>query len=354
LPDSKNYAKNPKRKRRFRQEGDLTMLYYLESASMNPHFNLALEQYIFDCFDRERDYCMLWRNRNAIIVGKFQNTAAEINAAYVKKHGIHVVRRLSGGGAVYHDAGNVNFSFIVGTGTPAAFDFAFFCRPVLKALASLGVQAEINGRNDMTIDGRKFSGNAQYYKRGRVMHHGTILYDSDLSVVAEALAVPEDKIASKGVKSVKSRIINVKSCMPDDIPVERFMTALKDALFREIPMLPRDLSSEELQGVLALQREVYDTWEWNYGVSPAYSIHREKRIEGCGRVEIHMNVEKGVITDIAFFGDYFGNTDSVELADLLRGLRLERSELRAVLSGVAVGDYFHNLDAGQLLDILVE
>ena len=151
------------------------MMYYLESGSHDPGFNLALEQYVFDRLDRAHAYCMLWQNDNAIIVGKNQNTVGEINAAYVKEHGIRVVRRLSGGGAVYHDLGNINFTFIVDSGATAAFDFSTFCRPIVKALEHFGVHAEINGRNDMTIDGKKFSGNSQYGKQGRTMHHGTIL-----------------------------------------------------------------------------------------------------------------------------------------------------------------------------------
>lgn len=146
-------------------------MYYIESPSHDPHFNLALEQYVFDRLDRSHDYFMLWQNDNAIIVGKHQNTIGEINASYVKEHDISVVRRLSGGGAVYHDLGNINFTFISDTGDASMFDFSTFCRPVVKALHSIDVPAEINGRNDMTVDGKKFSGNSQYMKHGRVMHH---------------------------------------------------------------------------------------------------------------------------------------------------------------------------------------
>jgi lipoate-protein ligase A len=329
-------------------------MYYMESPSTDPHFNLALEQHVFDTFDKSRGCCMLWRNRNAIVVGRFQNTAAEINAAYVKKHGISVVRRLSGGGAVYHDLGNVNFTFIVSRETPGAFDFAAFCGPVIGALASLGVRAEAAGRNDMTIGGRKFSGNAQYHKRGRVMHHGTILYDSDLSVVAEALVVPEDKFVSKGISSVRSRITNVKEHMPEDIPVDRFIAVLRETLIRENHMLPYAFTPEEIQGAQALQRAVYDTLEWNYGASPAYDIRKEQRIDGCGKLEIHMSIERGVITGIAFFGDYFGTEDSAGLAKLLRGRHLERKELEGALAGADIGAYFHNMDAARFLDILLD
>jgi len=330
------------------------MMYYLESDSTDPYFNLALEQFVFDELGQRHECFMLWRNDNAIIVGKHQNTAGEIDAEYVREKGIRVVRRLSGGGTVYHDLGNVNFTFAVSGADKRAFDFGTFCRPVVRALAQLGVTAEINGRNDMTIDGKKFSGNAQYRKRGRVMHHGTILYDSDLTVLGKALVVPKDKIESKGLKSVQSRVTNVKEYMTEDIGVERFMGELRDAMFREYDMQPYALTEADLEAVRRLRREVYDTWAWNYGESPAYSIRKERRVEGCGKVEVHMDVRKGAIARIAFFGDYFGNVDSDDLCRLLQGVRLEREALRQAISGIEIGTYFHNLPVESFLDILTE
>ncbi|MDR3176922.1 MAG: lipoate--protein ligase [Desulfovibrio sp.] len=330
------------------------MMYYIESASMDPYFNLALEQYVFDRLDRRHEYFMLWRNRESVIVGRHQNTAAEINGVYVREHAISVVRRLSGGGAVYHDPGNVNFTFIVNAGGLGAFDFASFCRPVVAALARLGVEAEINGRNDMTIQGRKFSGNAQYRKQGRIMHHGTILYDLDLGAAAKALKPPEDKLESKGLKSVRSRIANVKSQMPGNASVEDFIAALRESMFQEYQLVPYELSPADLDGVKALRDGVYATWDWNYGASPAYAIVKERRVEGCGKLEIHMNVDRGVIRDIAFFGDYFGNEDSSGLAALLRGQPPEREALAPVLAKAALGEYFYGLDADRFLDILLE
>ena len=331
------------------------MMYYIESPATNPHFNLALEQFVFDRLDKRHNYFMLWRNDNAIIVGKHQNTVAEINAPYVKEHNIRVVRRLSGGGAVYHDLGNVNFTFIVSAGEQRPFDFASFCRPVIRALASLGVTAELNGRNDMTIKDAKFSGNAQYRKRDRVMHHGTILYDSNLSFVGKALVVPKDKIESKGLQSVQSRVTNVKPHMQTDIPVEHFMAALKEAMFREYDMLPYTLQKKEFEETAALQKDVYDTWEWNYGASPSYTIYKERRVAGCGKLEVYMDIPKGgVIADIAFYGDYFGNGDARKLAGAIIGQKLERNALRASIGPTAVGECFHNMDTETFLDIIME
>jgi lipoate-protein ligase A len=329
-------------------------MQYLESESTNPHFNLALEQFVFDQLDRGHDYFMLWRNDNAVIVGKHQNTMGEINPEYVRENHIRVVRRLSGGGAVYHDLGNVNFTFIVSADNNRPFDFGTFCCPVVRALAELGVKAEINGRNDMTIEGKKFSGNAQYRKRNRVMHHGTILYDSDLSVLGRALVVQRDKIESKGVKSVQSRVTNVKDYMSEDFGVERFMGELRKMMFKEYAMKPYSLTDVDLEAVRRLQHDVYDTWEWNYGESPAYSIRKERRIEGCGKLEVHMEVTKGAIERIVIFGDYFSDADTGELCRMLQGVRPERASLREFLAAVPIGSYFHNLTPEAFLDILVE
>ena len=330
-------------------------MYYIESTSNDPHFNLALEQYVFDKLDQNQDYFMLWQNDNAIIVGKHQNTIGEINAPYVKEHDIQVVRRLSGGGAVYHDMGNINFTFIADTGDASKFDFSTFCRPVVKALRSIGVPAEINGRNDMTVDGKKFSGNSQYMKHGRVMHHGTLMFDSDLEVVSQALAVSRDKIESKGLKSVRSRVTNIKPYVKEDISTQDFLRILREFMFEEYDLKPYPLTDADIEAVKALQHEVYDKWEWNYGRSPACQIQKERRVEGCGKLEVHMDVARGgEITALSFFGDYFGNGDSHELAQRLIGKPLEESALRAALEGVEIGDYFNKMDKDTFLSILLQ
>ena len=190
---------------------------FIESNSNDPRFNLALEQYVFDEMPKDREYFWLWQNHNTIVVGKHQNTAQEINQTYVREHGITVVRRLSGGGAVYHDMGNVNFTFIADTGDMETLNLHAFCTPVVNTLEQIGVKAEVSGRNDITIDGKKFSGNSQYIKHGRIMHHGTLMFDSDLSVVSKALQVSSDKYESKGFKSVKSRVTNIKPYAPADM-----------------------------------------------------------------------------------------------------------------------------------------
>ena len=328
-------------------------MIYIKSPSIDPHFNLALEQYVFDEMDRSQEYFMLWQNDNAIIIGKHQNTVREINSSYVKEHDISVVRRLSGGGAVYHDLGNLNFTFIVSENGLEQFDFGSFCRPIVKALGHFGVKAEINGRNDMTIDGKKFSGNSQYAKQGRVMHHGTILYDSNLETVSHALQVSADKIVSKGVQSVRSRVTNVRNYMEKDVPIGEFWEMLLQDMSAETPMEFYTLTEADLERVRQIQKERYDTWEWNYGNSPAYAIVKERRFDGCGKLEVHMNVEKGMITAFDVFGDYFGNGDKDQLRQHLLGVKLTEEALQEALQSLNISDYFCYLEKEQFLDLLL-
>lgn len=329
---------------------------YIQSESADPYYNLALEQHIFDSIGTGESCFMLWQNDNTIVVGKHQNTFEEINAAYVEEKGITVVRRLSGGGAVYHDLGNLCFTFITDeTDGRKAFDFAFFCKPVALALASMGVEVEISGRNDMTIDGKKFSGNAQYMKRGRIMHHGTILYDSDLDVASRALSVGGDKIESKGIKSVRSRITNIKPNMNREVSVIEFRDALRDYMFRENSMQYRALTAEDETAVLRLRDEVYSRWEWNFGASPEYSVRKSRRVDGCGQIDVYLSVgPNGIIDDAVFYGDYFGNADPAELTAKLKATSMERSALAAALADVNISLYFNNLKTEDFLSILLQ
>ena len=208
-------------------------LAFLDLSTTDAAFNLAAEQHVFDALPRDRSWCLLWQNRSAVVIGKYQNTLAEIDLPFVEQAGIQVVRRLSGGGAVYHDRGNLNFSFITDAGDTETLDMKLFCAPVVRTLAALGVRAEVNGRNDLTIEGRKFSGNAQYLRGGRILHHGTLLFDSDLSVVTRALRVDEEKIRAKGLRSVRSRVTNIRPHLREDISLAEFRALLQQNIKRE-------------------------------------------------------------------------------------------------------------------------
>lgn len=328
-------------------------MIYIESPSNDPHFNLALEQYVFDHMDRRNEYFMLWQNSNTIVVGKNQNTAEEINQEYVEKNGIAVVRRLSGGGAVYHDMGNLNFTFIMDSGDMKALDFALFCEPVIKVLAELGVTAEVNGRNDIVIDGQKFSGNSQYIKKGRVMHHGTILYNSDLSCVANALNASKHKIQSKGIKSVRSRVTNVSSHLPVPISLEEFKQALLNQMSNNSDLTPYPLSDDDMTRIVEIQKGRYDLWNWNYGASPPYNVEKRRRIENCGEIMIYLDVHQGLIHHFSLKGDFFGSGELQEIADRLIGCPIHRDSLVLALKDINIGHYINNIALDEFIDTIV-
>ena len=324
-------------------------MFYLESPSRDPYFNLALEEYVFERMDKSKSYFLLWQNDNTIVVGKYQNTAEEIDQAYVDAHHIRVARRLSGGGAVYHDRGNLNFTFIVDRADAPGLNFKVFVRPVVEALARFGVHAEFTGRNDLTIDGMKFSGNAQYARRGRLLHHGCIMLDSNLTSVADALRVKEAKFASKAVKSVRSRVTTINAHAPAPISMEDFKRALKECAMASGELEPCTLTEEDLAAIRKLRDEKYATWAWNYGFSPAYDMRREMKFP-AGLVTAHLSAEGGKIKAVRFYGDFFGG-ELGELEGAMAGLPLD-GHLTEALEALRVGDYMSGITAEELSRLL--
>ncbi|WP_313529099.1 lipoate--protein ligase [Anaerotignum sp.] len=328
-------------------------MVYLKSPSTDPAFNLALEQYVFDKLDRSKEYFMLWQNNNAVIVGKNQNTFGEVNPKAIEEKGVKVIRRLSGGGAVYHDLGNLNFTFIMDAKDASDLDIKLFCQPVASLLQELGADAQVNGRNDITIEGKKFSGNSQYLKEGRIMHHGTIMFNSDLDFVAAVLNVAGDKFQSKAAKSVKSRVTNVKPFLKEELSLEAFQDKLVAYVFAENPVETYELTQKDIAAIEKIKEERYAQWDWNYGKSPEYTVQKERRIDGCGKIEAHMNTKDGRIVEVKFYGDFFGVCDHAEVSDALIGCELKREALEKALKNMDIEKYFHGLSLDQFIDILL-
>ena len=328
-------------------------MVYLKSPSTDPAFNLALEQFVFDKLDRSKEYFMLWQNNNAVIVGKNQNTFGEVNPKVVEERNVKVIRRLSGGGAVYHDLGNLNFTFIMDAKDASDLDIKLFCQPVASLLQNLGADAQVNGRNDITIDGKKFSGNSQYLKEGRIMHHGTIMFDSNLDVVAGVLNVAGDKFQSKAAKSVKSRVTNVKPYLKEGTTLEAFQTQLVSYIFGDSTVETYELTEKDITEIEKIKAERYGQWDWNYGKSPEYSVQKERRIDGCGKIEAHMNTKDGKIVEVKFYGDFFGVCDHNEISTALEGCELKRETLQQALGNKEIDKYFHGLTTEQFIDILL-
>lgn len=324
---------------------------YIEVCTTDPAFNLALEEYVFEKMPRDREYFLTWRNDNAIIVGRHQNTAAEINEEFVREKNIKVVRRLSGGGAVYHDLGNLNFTFIVDAQPGQRVDLRKFCQPIADTLCNLGANATVDGRNDILIDGMKVSGNAQYVRQGRVMHHGTILFDSDMSVLGQALIPDPAKVQAKGVKSVRSRVTNVRQCLSRDMTIEEFRNTLSGSLMAG-GFEKYELTQTDIAAIQEIQQCRYAQREWNYGFCEPGALVCKRRIEGCGTLEAHITLKNNLIADISFRGDYFCTLPPEELAGLFVGLPLIEGALRAALEGHRTGDYITGLDDEILVGFL--
>ncbi len=325
------------------------MVYYLETKSTDPYYNLAFEEYVLT-HRTEGDYLLLWQNDNTVVVGRNQNTAEEINADFVETHRINVVRRSTGGGAVYHDMGNLNYSFITDAGEKEELSFARFTQPVVKALCDLGLPASASGRNDILVGDCKVSGTAQRLTGDRILHHGTLLFDSDPSMVAGALAVRPEKFQSKSAKSVRARIGNIRGFLREDMTLPAFWdylrTALAQGAFQET-----SLTEEELREVQRLRDEKYATWDWNYGKSPAYDMVNHRRFAG-GTLEVRMNVRHAAIQEIGFTGDFLSRRELGPLTEALRGCAVEPDAVEEVLRQFPLPEYFGAITAGEVRDTI--
>ncbi|KXU02370.1 lipoate--protein ligase [Streptococcus constellatus] len=326
---------------------------YIINNSNDTAFNIALEEYAFKHLLDEDQIFLLWINKPSIIVGRHQNTVQEINRDYVREHGIEVVRRISGGGAVYHDLNNLNYTIISKEDENKAFDFKSFSTPVIKTLEELGVKAEFTGRNDLEIDGKKFCGNAQAYINGRIMHHGCLLFDVDLPVLAQALQVSKDKFESKGVQSVRARVTNIVDELPEKITVEEFKNLLLGYMKKEYPeMTEYVLSDQELAEIRQIRDSKFANWDWNYGKSPEYNVRRGTKFTS-GKVEVFANVVESKIQDIKIYGDFFGIEDVAAVEAALRGVKYEREDILQALSSLDISRYFAGISKEEIAEAVV-
>lgn len=329
------------------------MLFVENEPNKDPRVNLAIEEYLIKNVAPGEEILLFYINQPSIIIGRNQITVQEINVDYVQERDIIVVRRLSGGGAVYHDLGNLNFSFIAPNSPDNFHNFQKFTQPVVDVLNKMGVPAELSGRNDILVEGKKISGNAQYVSGPRMVSHGTLLWDTDLSQVGAALKVKPAKFESKGIQSVRSRVANITEFLPENPPnIMEFRQSIIDGVFKGGPVSEYKLTEEDWEGIKQISQDRYQSWEWNYGKSPAFAINRETRYAG-GTIEAWLDVGRGaVIENIRFFGDFFGQRDVAELEALLRGVVYQPQAIRAALEEVEIGNYFVNFRLDDLLTLL--
>ncbi len=335
------------------------MLFVDNQENTDPRTNIALETYLVENRLTDQPLLLFYINEPSIIIGRNQNTVEEVNQRYVEEHGIHVVRRMSGGGAVYHDLGNFSYCFIQEEHGPAR-DFSVFTRPVIEALHQMGVAgAKLEGRNDLLIDGKKFSGNAMYIRNGRMTAHGTILYDADLDAVTAALKPRADKIESKGIKSVRSRVTNIRPYVADayqHLNTREFRDHLLLRIFgvnnrADVPEYT--LSTDDWAQIAAIRAERFANWDWNYGRSPAFTSERYHKYPQ-GAVDFRFNVEQGGnIKEIKIYGDFFGVGDIADVEKRLTGIPYRRDAIAAAFADIDTALYFGGIAAKDLIDQLV-
>ena len=325
-------------------------MQYIPTCWDIPYFNMALEEYIIGNPHFTEDYFFFYVHAPSIIVGRFQNTIEEINADYVRDHHIYVARRITGGGAVYHDAGNLNFSFIVSAEGHGG-GFETYTRPVIAAIRALGAEAELSGRNDILVDGKKISGNAQCVRGGKLLQHGTILFNSKLDNLVRALSVNDLKIISKGIKSVRSRVTNLKEHLPEGVTIDILRERILAEIAAEYGMETYNLTDEDIAAISLLAAQKFATRGWNYGRSPAYSFCNKKKY-GYGLVEARLDIRQGIIRDMVLYGDFFAKGDLNKFTAFFAGAPYNRESLTNILEQNHPGDYITGMEIEDFIELV--
>ncbi len=320
----------------------------IRSNTSNPAFNLATEEFLMN--HKQDNWFYLYINDRSIIVGKHQNSLAEINVDYVKENNVIVIRRTTGGGAVFHDPGNLNFTFIMKEHPGETADFRKYTQPIIDVLQAMDVDAKFEGRNDMTIEGKKFSGNAKAFYNNKILQHGTLLFDSTLPNLSQALKLNPLKYRDKAVKSISSRVTNISEHLKHDITLEEFEKRIVDhvrTMYADAEVY--DLTDEDRAAIQKLVDEKYGTWDWNFGYSPKYNLQKGIKTSG-GHVEVNLDVRKGQIENVKIFGDFFNTRDVSELEDMLRGAPHERDKIKEILLTVGIEKYLNNVTVDEFLE----
>ena len=322
---------------------------FLILKTTNPFVNLAIEEYFFSYTND--DIFMLWQNEPTIVIGKNQNPFAEINMDFVNKNNIHIARRISGGGAVYHDLGNINYTFISSREKNAQINFESFTAPIIKSLENIGIQAKLSGRNDLLIEDKKFSGNAQHIRGGRVLHHGTLLFDTDLDVLTLALKVDPDKIKAKAIQSTRSRVTNLKPYFPSDTDANTFISMIAKQVQKQFNTEPIEAPvCKEVDELSA--RNASNEWLFpksNY--LSAYTATKKRKYD-FGIVNLQLNMSNDVISKIKITGDFFGTKDIAELEEIIKNSAIKN--LQKILQNVNVSEYIFSMTNEEFLQLIKE
>ena len=324
---------------------------YIRNLSTDVYYNMAFDEYALEQLPLDEPLFYLWQNRAAVIIGLNQDIHAEVDLDYAREHDIAVARRITGGGAVYHDLGNLNYT-IVGRSTDMERDYPEYARHMLKALQALGLQAELSGRNDILVDGRKVSGYAKRVYKDRLMVHGTLMYDVDIDRLTRVLTPPTEKLESKGIASVKSRVLNLRDHLPQFADIGALTCALERHLSRQYQDAEYHLTEVQLAEVRTIADTKFATPEWLYGRSPSNVVACTRRLP-CGNVAVHLDIKHGLIAQCSITGDFLGNMPITGIETLLQGCLYERAALEQRLADIAMQDYLDHTDTTTFVNLLL-
>ncbi|HBQ87628.1 MAG TPA: lipoate--protein ligase [Syntrophomonas sp.] len=325
-------------------------MIYIENTSLNPYFSFALEYYLITEKQLPEDEIFLfWRTEPTVMIGKYQNALEEINDKYVNEHHINVVRRITGGGTIYTDMGGWQFSFIT-RGDAEQIDFAKYIEPVIKALNQIGVKAEFNSRNDLTIGNKKFSGNAQCKHHGYTLHHGSLLFNTDFEQMIRCITADDYKIISKGIKSVRERVTNISEHLLAPMDGPEFKKLMVESIMNGSTREYK-LTSADIQRIEEISQNKFQSWQWNYGKSPKFNITRTGRFDG-GKMEFKLDVNNGIIESCSIYGDFFGSIDTSVLCDALIGIEYNQKSIKEALEQLNLENSFYDINFEELLGII--
>lgn len=314
---------------------------YLINTSTDPYFNMAFDEFCLQQYDCDEPFFYLWRNRPAVIIGLNQNAYSEVNLPYLNGKGITLARRVTGGGAVYHDLQNMNYTIVGKDVTP---------EPFAAALRTLGIPAELSGRNDIFVEGRKVSGYAARVWHERSIVHGTMMYDVDLDTLSKVLDTPGSKMEAKGISSVKSRVANLKEYLPQFPSLDELQAKLQEILSDGDGVMP--VSEEQLSQIKAIAQEKFASWDWIYGHSHEADLSHRRKL-ACGTVEARVCIDRGIITRMDFAGDFLGDLESEEVGKALVGVKYLKSDVLSVLKGMDISRHFKCTSAEDLAELIV-
>lgn len=326
-------------------------MIYIETDSSDVYYNFGLEYYFTLEKQLPETVFLFWRTTPTLMVGKYQNVLEEINKPYADAHGINIVRRMSGGGTIYTDPGGWQYTFIQHEGADT-ISFQEYIAPVIDALKEMGVHAEFNGRNDLLIDGKKISGTAQYRLGNSIVHHGSLLFDTDIEQMVASTTVDDYKILSKSIKSVRDRVTNIAEHLPEPMDADRF----KECMVRYIMKGSNNTyvpTSEDKKRIRELADRHFNNWDSIYGANPSFNIERTGRFAG-GKIQFKIDVKKNVIQDISVYGDFFSTMDAETICQALKGCRYERQDVLRALHEHKLEGAIYRITAEEIAQTIVD